>query len=131
MIFVHLYKDNFDDNFGCFSYYWSITMKRKKGRERITTSCEYERESCHSCTNIISLKKNILSSSHIKWHSWPYHIYQCTILILNNFTNLLEKIIKIWYYLSLYINRKIRSKQVKSILHIFKQVIYCMTEWVL
>jgi hypothetical protein len=26
--------------------YWSKTMEREKGRERITTSCEYERESC-------------------------------------------------------------------------------------
>ena len=42
--------------------------------------------------------KTILPPSHIKWHSWHCHIYQCIILILNNFINLLEKIIKIWYF---------------------------------
>ena len=43
-------------------------------------------------------KKKILTPSHIKWHNWHCHTYQCTILILNNFTNPLEKFIKIWYF---------------------------------
>jgi len=36
--------------------YWLKTMEREKVREMITTSCEYERESCSKvvgCTNII------------------------------------------------------------------------------
>ncbi len=46
MIFEYLFNDNFGDNPGFLSSYWSKTMKREKERERIRTSCEYERESC-------------------------------------------------------------------------------------
>lgn len=44
VIFVHPIDDNFDDNLTFFSSYWSKTMKREKGRERIRISREYERE---------------------------------------------------------------------------------------
>jgi len=37
---------NFSDNLVFLSSYWSKIMEREKGRERIRTSCEYERESC-------------------------------------------------------------------------------------
>jgi len=46
MTFVHLFHDNFSDNLVFLSFYWSKTMERKKGRERIRISCEYERKSC-------------------------------------------------------------------------------------
>ena len=46
MIFVHLFNDNFGDNYVFLSFYWSKTMDREKGRERIRKTCEYERESC-------------------------------------------------------------------------------------
>jgi len=32
------------------------------------------------------------------WHSWPYYACQCIILNLNVLNNILEKIIKIWYF---------------------------------
>jgi len=38
--------DNFDDNFHFLSFYWSKTIEREKGRERIRIKCEYERENC-------------------------------------------------------------------------------------
>ena len=46
MIFEHPIDDNFGDNLAFFSSYWSKTMEREKGRERIRMLCEYERESC-------------------------------------------------------------------------------------
>ena len=44
MIFVHPFHDNFSDNLVFLSFYWSKTMKREKGKERIRTSYEYEKE---------------------------------------------------------------------------------------
>jgi len=35
VIFVHPIDDNFGDNFIFLSFYWSKTMEREKGRERI------------------------------------------------------------------------------------------------
>jgi len=46
LIFEQPFCDNFGDNHVFLSSYWSKTMKREKGRERIRTSCEYERENC-------------------------------------------------------------------------------------
>jgi hypothetical protein len=46
VIFLHPFDDNFVDNLVFLISYWSKTIEREKGRERITTSCEYERESC-------------------------------------------------------------------------------------
>jgi len=46
MIFVHLFNDNFEDNSVFLFFNWSKIMEREKGREKIITSCEYERESC-------------------------------------------------------------------------------------
>jgi hypothetical protein len=46
MIYVHPFNDNLGDNFVFLSFDWSKTMEREKGREKIITSCEYERESC-------------------------------------------------------------------------------------
>jgi len=46
VIFVHSIDDNFGDNLAFLSFYWSKTMEREKGRERIRMSCEYERKSC-------------------------------------------------------------------------------------
>jgi len=43
VIFVHLIDDNFGDNLDFLSSYWSKTMEREKGREKIKMSCEYER----------------------------------------------------------------------------------------
>jgi len=48
------------------------------------------------------LKKNlkiiILPPSHNTWHNWPYYVCQCIILSLNILNNILEKIMKIWYF---------------------------------
>jgi hypothetical protein len=46
MIYVHLSNDNFVNNHDFLSSNWSKTMKREKGRDRIKTTCEYEREMC-------------------------------------------------------------------------------------
>jgi len=46
VIFWHPFDDNFVDNLVFLTFYWSKTMEREKVREKITTSCEYERESC-------------------------------------------------------------------------------------
>jgi len=46
MIFVYLFINNFNDNFVFLSFYWLKAMEREKGREIITISYEYERESC-------------------------------------------------------------------------------------
>ena len=46
MIFIHIFIDNFGDNLVSLSFYWLKTMEREKRRERILTSCKYERESC-------------------------------------------------------------------------------------
>jgi len=46
IIFVHSFNDNFGDNLVFISSFWSKTMEREKGRDRVTTLCEYERESC-------------------------------------------------------------------------------------
>jgi len=47
MAFVHLFNDNFDDNYDFLSSYWSKTMERENEREMITT-CQYEKESCQN-----------------------------------------------------------------------------------
>jgi len=46
IISIHPFSDNFDDNLVFLSFYRLKTMETEKGRERIITSCEYERESC-------------------------------------------------------------------------------------
>jgi len=46
MIFGHPFDDNFLDNLVFLSSYWSKTMEREKGKERIRVTCEYEIESC-------------------------------------------------------------------------------------
>jgi hypothetical protein len=45
MIFEQPFHNNFWDNHVVLFCYWSKTMEREKGRERIITQCEYERES--------------------------------------------------------------------------------------
>jgi len=40
----------------------------------------------------------IIPQCHNTWHSWPYYAHQCIILNLNILNNILEKIIKIWYF---------------------------------
>jgi len=32
------------------------------------------------------------------WHNWPYYACQCITLSLNILNNILEKIMKIWYF---------------------------------
>jgi len=39
MIFVHLFIDNFEDSHVFLSFYWSKTIDREKGIEKIKTSC--------------------------------------------------------------------------------------------
>jgi len=46
MIYIHPFNDNFGENLIFLFSYWLKTMEREKGRDVITTSCEYERESC-------------------------------------------------------------------------------------
>jgi len=62
MIFVHPFINNFGDNLVFLSFYWLKTMEREKGRERIITSCEYERESCQK------IVKKWLYKYHFSFH---------------------------------------------------------------
>jgi len=43
------------------------------------------------------MTSNCKDETHIK-HSWPYYACQCIILSLNISNNMLEKIMKIWYF---------------------------------
>jgi len=46
MIFEQPFDDNFCDSLVFHFFYWSKSIEKEKGRERISTSCKYERESC-------------------------------------------------------------------------------------
>jgi len=47
----------------------------------------------------VSISMNLIPPpSYNTWHSWPYYACQCIILSLNILNNILEKIMKIWYF---------------------------------
>ena len=48
--------------------------------------------------SMLRLNSKILSPSFNTWHSWHYYTCQCIILSLNILNNILEKIMKIWYF---------------------------------
>jgi len=114
--------------------------------KNMTYICLYKTLPClrigtHETVFAHMIRNRMLPLSHIMRPSWLCHVWKCTILNLNIFNSLLEKIMKIsnfenihrdesnnilYAIFCLYISIKIWSKHVMWTIHIFK---LCHLKW--